>query len=96
MVLGIVLLFFISTRKYKDEATARHPSLRSILESVFAPMLEIRMLLIIPLFAYSGLHQAFVWYAEWHAILILSETAVFLLTIYFCIVFLVSLFSILN
>ncbi|KAM0953295.1 putative Ion channel regulatory protein, UNC-93 [Dioscorea sansibarensis] len=61
MVLGIILLFFISGRKYKAEAAAVHASLRSILESVFAPMLEIRVLSIIPLFAYSGLHQAFVW-----------------------------------
>ena len=32
------------------------------LKSVITPLLDIRMLLIIPLIAYSGLQQAFVWY----------------------------------
>ncbi|KAJ0987749.1 hypothetical protein J5N97_006105 [Dioscorea zingiberensis] len=61
IAVGIILLFFLSRRSHKEEGIVIHPSVRSILESILAPMLERRMQLIIPLFAYSGLHQAFVW-----------------------------------
>lgn len=37
-------------------------SLVSLPRMIITPLLDIRMLLIVPLLAYSGLQQAFVWY----------------------------------
>lgn len=61
MVLGAILMCFLSKRDVKEEALPSHTSIRSLLNSVISPLLEIRVLLIIPLIAYSGLQQAFVW-----------------------------------
>ncbi|GMH10158.1 hypothetical protein Nepgr_011999 [Nepenthes gracilis] len=67
MALGTILMSFLSKRDGKGENKPRGPSMTfssavvSISKSVMAPLLDIRLLLIIPLFAYSGLQQAFVW-----------------------------------
>lgn len=39
-------------------------SLVSLPRMIITPLLDIRMLLIVPLLAYSGLQQAFVWYVS--------------------------------
>lgn len=61
MLLGGILMCFLSTREDKWEGQPAHSSVKSFLKSIIAPLLEIRVLLIIPLLAYSGLQQAFVW-----------------------------------
>ncbi|KAJ0983970.1 hypothetical protein J5N97_002326 [Dioscorea zingiberensis] len=61
MVLGMILMCFLSTREDKEEGLPTQPSFGSLLNSIIAPYMEIRLLLIIPLIAYSGLQQAFVW-----------------------------------
>ncbi|KAJ6817443.1 UNC93-like protein 3 [Iris pallida] len=61
MLLGGILMCFLSTREEKWEGQPAHSSVKSFLKSVIAPLLERRVLLIIPLLAYSGLQQAFVW-----------------------------------
>lgn len=45
-----------------DSSVSFSSAVVSRLKSVITPLLDIRMLLIIPLIAYSGLQQAFVWY----------------------------------
>ncbi|XP_009414397.2 UNC93-like protein 3 [Musa acuminata AAA Group] len=61
VVLGIILMCFLSKRDNKEISLATNSSFGSILKSVVAPLFDKRMLLIIPLIAYSGLQQAFVW-----------------------------------
>ncbi|EEF31048.1 UNC93-like protein 3 [Ricinus communis] len=67
VTLGIILMCFLSKRVPKgeegreDSSVSLYSSLISKSKSVIAPLLDIRMLLIIPLIAYSGLQQAFVW-----------------------------------
>ncbi|URE32280.1 MreB/Mbl protein [Musa troglodytarum] len=61
VVLGIILMCFLSKRNDKEIILATNSSFGSILKSVVAPLFDKRMLLIIPLIAYSGLQQAFVW-----------------------------------
>lgn len=39
-------------------------SLVSLPRMIITPLLDVRMLLIVPLLAYSGLQQAFVWYVS--------------------------------
>uniref|UniRef100_A0A1J3HTU3 UNC93-like protein 3 n=1 Tax=Noccaea caerulescens TaxID=107243 RepID=A0A1J3HTU3_NOCCA len=67
MTLGTMLMFFI--RKIDGE-DGKEPvgssvgvvdSLVSLPRMIITPLLDIRMLLIVPLLAYSGLQQAFVW-----------------------------------
>lgn len=49
--------------KVSEDSTVRFCSaVTSTLKSVITPLLNLRMLLIIPLIAYSVLQQAFVWY----------------------------------
>lgn len=43
-------------------------SLVSLPRLIITPLLDVRMLLIVPLLAYSGLQQAFVWYVSRHTI----------------------------
>ncbi|KAI3975223.1 hypothetical protein MKX01_017542 [Papaver californicum] len=59
MTLGIILMFFLHERD-DDGRNLRAPK-SSLSSKVIAPLLDLRMLLIIPLIAYSGLQQAFVW-----------------------------------
>ena len=61
MILGAILMCFLSKRDDKLESLPGQASIGSILKSVIAPLLEARVWLIIPLLAYSGLEQAFVW-----------------------------------
>ncbi|KAF5196980.1 unc-93-like protein [Thalictrum thalictroides] len=67
MTLGTILMCFLSKRNGKGEEGPPKPSgsfyssLVSLSKLVIAPLYDKRMLLIIPLIAYSGLQQAFVW-----------------------------------
>ncbi|KAF3329988.1 UNC93-like protein 3 [Carex littledalei] len=61
MIIGIVMMCFLSKRDEKKHDKPTCTSLGSLLKSSFAPLLDKRMLLVIPLIAYSGLQQAFVW-----------------------------------
>lgn len=70
MTFGTILMFFI--RKIDGEdGKEKEPvgssmglvdSLVSLPRMIITPLLDVRMLLIVPLLAYSGLQQAFVWY----------------------------------
>ncbi|XP_020680415.1 UNC93-like protein 3 [Dendrobium catenatum] len=61
MIFGAILMCFLSKRDEKEDALLSHTSIRHLLKSVVVPLLETRILLIIPLMVYSGLQQAFVW-----------------------------------
>ncbi|WMV44379.1 hypothetical protein MTR67_037764 [Solanum verrucosum] len=67
VTLGAVLMCFLSKRAGKEEARQQDSSASSVssvatlLKSIITLLQDIRMLLIIPLIAYSGLQQAFVW-----------------------------------
>lgn len=67
MTLGTILMCFLRKIDGKEEKVSADSSVSfcsavvSRLKSVITPLLDIRMLLIIPLIAYSGLQQAFVW-----------------------------------
>ncbi|KAF5955016.1 hypothetical protein HYC85_007872 [Camellia sinensis] len=67
MTLGTILMCFLQKRNAKGEETLPDSSINfyssivSLSKSVIAPLFNLRMLLIIPLIAYSGLQQAFVW-----------------------------------
>ncbi|AEE74771.1 UNC93-like protein 3 [Arabidopsis thaliana] len=67
MTLGTILMFFIRKIDGEDgKGPVGSPvglvdSLASLPRMIITPLLDIRMLLIVPLLAYSGLQQAFVW-----------------------------------
>ncbi|XP_004302724.1 PREDICTED: UNC93-like protein 3 [Fragaria vesca subsp. vesca] len=67
MTLGTILMCFLNKRGIKEEEDSQGPSLTfyasvvSLSKTVIRPLYDVRMLLIIPLMAYSGLQQAFVW-----------------------------------
>ncbi|XP_058210340.1 UNC93-like protein 3 [Rhododendron vialii] len=67
MTLGTVLMCFLQKRDGKgeeslpDSSVSFYSSIISLSKSVITPLCDLRMLLIIPLIAYSGLQQAFVW-----------------------------------
>ncbi|KAL3628609.1 hypothetical protein CASFOL_027655 [Castilleja foliolosa] len=66
MTLGSILMCFLSKRNGKEEARQEGPvtfsaSVGSLLKSILKLLLDVRILLVIPLMAYSGLQQAFVW-----------------------------------
>ncbi|KAL2533743.1 UNC93-like protein 3 [Abeliophyllum distichum] len=66
MTLGTVLMCFLSKRNGKEEGlqdsrVTFSSSVVSLLKAMLNLLLDIRILLIIPLIAYSGLQQAFVW-----------------------------------
>ncbi|KAL7169942.1 hypothetical protein ACSBR2_034902 [Camellia fascicularis] len=67
MTLGTILMCFLHTRDVKREeglpesSVSFNSTLVSLSKSVITPLFDIRMLLIVPLIAYSGLQQAFVW-----------------------------------
>ncbi|KAL0309829.1 UNVERIFIED_CONTAM: UNC93-like protein 3 [Sesamum radiatum] len=66
MTLGTILMCFLSKRNGKEERLQESPvsfssSIGSLLKSILILLLDVRILLIIPLIAYSGLQQAFVW-----------------------------------
>ncbi|KAK4749231.1 hypothetical protein SAY87_026680 [Trapa incisa] len=67
MTLGTILLCFLHKRNDEkgtssvDSSVSFYSSLLSQTKLVISPLFDIRMLLIIPLIAYSGLQQAFVW-----------------------------------
>uniref|UniRef100_A0A453JYC0 Uncharacterized protein n=1 Tax=Aegilops tauschii subsp. strangulata TaxID=200361 RepID=A0A453JYC0_AEGTS len=51
----------LSKRDEKQDHSSAHSSFGDMLKSIGAPLKDRRMLLLIPLMAYSGLQQAFVW-----------------------------------
>ncbi|XP_057513586.1 UNC93-like protein 3 isoform X2 [Actinidia eriantha] len=66
MTLGTILMCFLQKRDAKGEELPDSPvsfysSMVSLSKSVINPLFDSRMLLMIPLIAYSGLQQAFVW-----------------------------------
>ncbi|KAK3031693.1 hypothetical protein RJ639_035279 [Escallonia herrerae] len=67
MTFGTILMCFLRKRDGKKEeglqksAVSFYSSVVSLSKSVITPLYDIRLLLIIPLIAYSGLQQAFVW-----------------------------------
>ncbi|ONM01362.1 UNC93-like protein 3 [Zea mays] len=61
MIVGIVLMCLLSKRDEKKDNTPTHSSFGAMLKYIIAPLKDKRMLLTIPLIAYSGLQQAFVW-----------------------------------
>ncbi|KAK3038559.1 hypothetical protein RJ639_029359 [Escallonia herrerae] len=67
MTLGTILMCFLRKRDGKKEeglqksAVSFYSSVVSLSKSVITPLYDVRLLLIIPLIAYSGLQQAFVW-----------------------------------
>ncbi|CAD6269800.1 unnamed protein product [Miscanthus lutarioriparius] len=61
MIVGIVLMCLLSKRDEKRNNTPTHSSFGAMLKYIIAPLKDQRMLLTIPLIAYSGLQQAFVW-----------------------------------
>lgn len=55
-------MLFLSRRDDKEEGLpTQQQSFGSLLKSIIAPLMEIRVLLLIPLIGYSGLQQAFIW-----------------------------------
>ena len=61
MIVGIVLMCLLSKRDEKKDNASTHSSFGAMLKYIVAPLMDRRMLLTIPLIAYSGLQQAFVW-----------------------------------
>ena len=61
MIVGIVLMCLLSKRDEKKDNAPTHSSFGAMLKYIVAPLKDRRMLLTIPLIAYSGLQQAFVW-----------------------------------
>ncbi|XP_048439641.1 UNC93-like protein 3 isoform X2 [Pyrus x bretschneideri] len=67
MTLGTILMCFLHKREGRTEEDTQDSSpsfcasLLSLLKTIITPLYDVRMLLIIPLMAYSGLQQAFVW-----------------------------------
>ncbi|KAG6437410.1 hypothetical protein SASPL_102326 [Salvia splendens] len=66
MTLGTILMCFLSKRNSKDErledsVNTVSSSVGSLLSSMLNLLFDKRILLVIPLIAYSGLQQAFVW-----------------------------------
>lgn len=67
MTLGTILGFFLDKQSGTEAGLAdqtsdgSHSSVGDLLKATFVPLLDKRMLLLIPLLVYSGLEQAFVW-----------------------------------
>ncbi|KNA09657.1 hypothetical protein SOVF_151550 isoform A [Spinacia oleracea] len=67
LTFGCILMCFLHKRDGTLEEQPKESSIScsgfvlSVAKSVIKPLFDIRILLIIPLFAYSGLQQAFVW-----------------------------------
>lgn len=67
VTVGIILMCFLHKRDGKeakgqpDSSVNFYSSVVSLWKSAITPLFDIRMLLIIPLIAYSGIQQAFVW-----------------------------------
>ncbi|KAL0744079.1 hypothetical protein Bca4012_085592 [Brassica carinata] len=67
MTFGTILMFFIRKIEGEDgketvgSSMGLVDSLVSLPRMIITPLLDVRMLLIVPLLAYSGLQQAFVW-----------------------------------
>ena len=60
-IISIVLMCLLSKREEKQDDSSAHSSFGAMLNDIVAPLKDRRMLLLIPLMAYSGLQQAFVW-----------------------------------
>ena len=67
MTLGTILMCFLTKKNDEaegglpDSSVSLYSNMVSLSKSVITPLFDVRMLLVIPLIAYSGLQQAFVW-----------------------------------
>lgn len=69
MTFGAILMCFLHKRsgnskegyEHSESDAAESKSLKSLCSSLTNALSDVKMLLIIPLMAYSGLQQAFVW-----------------------------------
>lgn len=67
MTIGTILMCFLSNRSAKEKEKEQESSVSfcssviSLSKAAVALLLDIRLLLVIPLIAYSGFQQAFVW-----------------------------------
>jgi hypothetical protein len=61
MIVGIVLMCFLSKREEKGNNDPVHSSFGAMLKYIVAPLKDQRILLITPLMVYIGLQNAFVW-----------------------------------
>jgi len=69
MTFGAILMCFLHNRignskegyKNSEADVVESKSLKSLCKSLTSALSDVKMLLIIPLMAYSGLQQAFVW-----------------------------------
>ncbi|KAL8480532.1 hypothetical protein ACS0TY_027175 [Phlomoides rotata] len=70
LTFGIILMFFLNKRNGKEERLqGSQNTISSLLNSMLNLLLDVRILLVIPLLAYSGLQQAFVW-AEYTKVIV--------------------------
>lgn len=67
MTLGTILMCFLTKRNHNgedgslDSSVSLYSTMVSLSKSLITLLFDARMLLTIPLIAYSGLQQAFVW-----------------------------------
>ncbi|KAL4188970.1 hypothetical protein AMTRI_Chr08g204700 [Amborella trichopoda] len=61
MTLGTILMCFLGKKDTIGESSIKYTSFGELMKLIVSPMIDKRMLLLIPLLAYSGLQQAFVW-----------------------------------
>lgn len=67
MTLGTVLMAFLKkrdgeeTEEQRDSSPGFYTFVVSLWKQVITPLCDMRLLLIVPLIAFSGLQQAFVW-----------------------------------
>ncbi|CAK8543745.1 unnamed protein product [Lathyrus sativus] len=61
MTFGAILMCFLHKRSGNSNDAGESKSLKSLCSSLTSALSDVKMLLIIPLMAYSGLQQAFVW-----------------------------------
>ncbi|KAL4188968.1 hypothetical protein AMTRI_Chr08g204690 [Amborella trichopoda] len=61
MTLGTILMCFLGKKDTTGGSSIKYTSFGDLMKLIVSPMIDKRMLLLIPLLAYSGLQQAFVW-----------------------------------
>ncbi|KAM0003184.1 putative UNC93-like protein 3, plant [Helianthus debilis subsp. tardiflorus] len=84
MTLGTVLMSFLNKRDgeetegEKDSSLGFYTLLVSLWKQVMTPLCDLRLVLIVPLIAFSGLQQAFVWaeFTKYYVQLFLGESGV--------------------
>lgn len=71
MTIGIILMCILSNGRFtekeeeQDSSIDFYSSVVSFSKAVVALLLDIRILLVIPLIAYSGFQQTFVWWINY-------------------------------